>query len=476
MRRFRFAKVLMAVLVLWSCTDDWKFSADSRYVLGFSADTVHLDTVFTGVASASAGFMVYNPNDVGLRFDAVMGGGAASPFRMNLDGEGGAVITGLEIPAGDSLFCFLSVNIPSTDATELFTVSDSIRFIMESGTVQFVRLSAYGQNAIRLQGSRIDSDVTLTARLPYLVFDSLYVAEGATLTLAAGTRLYFHSGSVLDIAGRIVAEGSADSMILMRGDRLDIMQTVPPVPYDLISAQWGGIRIRGGSYRNVFRYCDIHSAEFGISADSASSEQTKFSLYSSIVHNMSVNCIETTGCCIDVANSQITNAGLSCVDIAGGESDFTFCTIAGFSLWSIGSQAVLLSDSRGGTYIPFKGACFRNCIITGRNASEFVTSFSDSTRECDNCRVFNSLVMASDTLDSRYHEVVFDSQAETGGSGNFIGRSRDGLRPVFLVDSLSLARGIADTLSVIWPVDLAGVPRPPQKADAGCYQYKSSEK
>ena len=92
MKRIRLLNLILPVLAMWSCTDDWNFSASSRYALWFSTDTVRFDTVFTGVASASAEFMIYNPNEVGLRFDALMGGGAASPFRMNLDGEGGNAV------------------------------------------------------------------------------------------------------------------------------------------------------------------------------------------------------------------------------------------------------------------------------------------------------------------------------------------------------------------------------------------------
>ena len=267
---------VLAIPALLSCQDEWIFSADSRYSLAFSADTVKMDTVFTGIASASAGFMVYNPNDVGLRLDAVMGGGTASPFRMNLDGEGGAAITGLEIPAGDSLFCFVSVNIPSTDDPSLFHAFDSIRFVMESGNVQCVRLSAFGQNAVRIRGRRIGSDTVLTARLPYIIYDSLSVAPGATLTLHPGVQFYFHRGAVLDIQGRIIARGSADSMIVMRGDRLDNM--VAGLPYDLLSGEWGGVLLGSNSYGNVMSYCDIHGGEWGIKADSAGMEDTKLSM------------------------------------------------------------------------------------------------------------------------------------------------------------------------------------------------------
>ncbi|MBO4560558.1 MAG: hypothetical protein J5705_01145 [Bacteroidaceae bacterium] len=471
------AVIFAAVLLLWGCSWDEKFTTDYNCLLSFSADTVKMDTVFAGVASASDCFMIYNPNSAGVRLDAVLAGGSGSAFRINLDGQGGTQITGLEIPAGDSLFCFVSVNIPESEATELFYAFDSIRFVLESGKVQFVRLSAYGQNAVSLKGRRIEHDTTLTARLPYLVYDSLYVAEGATLTLAPGTRLYFHSGAVLDVAGRLVADGTVDSVILMRGDRLDDMQTIPPIAYDLVSGQWGGIRLRTGSYGNLFRYCDIHSSEFGIKADSASAAETKFCLYSSTVHNVDLNCIEATGCRIEVANSQITNAGISCVDIAGGWSEFTFCTIAGFSLWSVGSQAVLITDHRGQVEVPFTGARFSNCIITGRHDDEFLTGLSDSIKKLDNCYVGNSLVMTIDTLDTHYHSVLFDShERENGGAANFKGKTRDGYKSLYALDSLSRARGIADSLSVIWPVDLKGIPRPPSGADAGCFQFVPSKK
>ena len=87
MKRLGIVNLIVVVLTFWSCSDDWNFSTDSAYVLEFSADTVRFDTVFTGVASASYGFMVYNNNDAGLKLDAVMGGGTSSPFRMNIDGE-----------------------------------------------------------------------------------------------------------------------------------------------------------------------------------------------------------------------------------------------------------------------------------------------------------------------------------------------------------------------------------------------------
>lgn len=474
MKRTLWLNLMLSVLTFWSCTDDWTFSTDARYGLAFGADTLSFDTLFTGVASATDGFMIYNPNDVGLRFDALMGAGAASPFRMNLDGEGGTVITDLEIAAGDSLFCFISVNMPASGAAGIFDAFDSIRFVLESGVVQSVMLSAHGMNAIRLNGKRIESDTVLTSHLPFIITDSLYVAQGATLTLAAGTRLYFHKGAVLDVAGRLVASGTRDSMIVMRGDRLDYM--LPGVEYDVLDGQWGGIRLRGGSYGNRLEWCDIHGGEWGVMADSSDAGIAKLSVESSIIHNVSGNCIEAFCSRIEVANSQITNAGVNCVEITGGWSRFTFCTIAGFSLWSIGSQAVIITDIADGVAVPFTGASFSDCIITGRHETEFLSVFTDSTADTAPYSVNNSLLMVKNKDNSRYHNVVFeDRESKVFGPYNFVDNTIRGYRSVFMLDSLSPARGIADTLSVSWPVDLAGCARPPREADAGCFQFQSTK-
>ena len=472
MKPLRILSLILGVLVVMSCQEDeLDFTSDSNYHLSFSTDTVKFDTVLTGERSASKKIKVYNPNKVGIRLDAVLAGGSGSPFRINLDGQGGNTFTDMEIAAEDSMICFVSVKIPESDSPELFHAFDSVRFVLESGVVQCLRLSAYGQNVERIKGKRIDGDTTFTARLPYMIYDSLCVAEGATLTLEPGTRLFFHFGAVLDVHGKLIAKGTADSMIIMRGDRLDEM--IPELPYDLLTGQWEGIILRSGSYGNVLEYCDIHSGYWGIRADSSGTDDIKFRMESSVIHNVKGNCIEATGCRIEVANSQITNPGGSCVDIAGGKSDFDFCTIAAFSQWHLADQAVLLSDKRDGKTVAFTGASFRNCIITGRHESEFTVEAEDSIRSSIPYDVSNSLVMAKDTSDVRFVNVVFEnSRNKAYGATNFRNRTIAGYRSCFDLDSLSLARGIADTRSQMWPVDLNGLPRPAMGADAGCYQYK----
>ena len=457
----------VAAILAAGCDEGLTFSTDGRHTLAFSQDTVCMDTMLTTVASASWSFMVYNRNDVALKADAMLSGGASSPFRMNIDGEGGTTVAGLEIPAGDSLFCLISAVIPQSADMQPFIVSDSIRFILESGVVQQVQLRACGQNAVMLHGRRIESDETFSAQLPYVVYDSLYVAPGATLTLQPGTRLLFHSGAWLDVAGCVRAQGTQDSMVTMRGDRLDRMFT--DLPYDLLDGQWGGVRLRGESFDNSFIHCDIHGGSWGVAADSSALDGLKFEMLSSVVSNVTGNGIEATGCSITVANSQITNAGLYCASITGGSCSFNFCTVASFSPWRTGSAAVLLSDRVGERKWDMKQAIFSNCIITGRHDRELVDSRADTAAVCS---VDHSLVLTTDSLNPAFHDVVFENRSmQHCGADNFRYGTLRGYEPVFLLDSISPARGIADTAAAaLWPSDLAGVIRP-AAASAGCYEY-----
>lgn len=463
--------LLMLMTTLYTgCTNEAQFTVNPDFTLSFSADTVSMDTVFTGQTSASASFMIYNRNNVGIRTDAVLAGGSSSCFRINADGQGGHQIAGLELLPGDSLFCFVSVNIPASAAAQPFKCRDSLMLILESGVVQRVILEADGQNAVRLQSCTVGADSTLSWELPYIVTDTLRVLPGATLTLLPGTRLFFHDKAVLDVQGRINACGTPDSMIVLRGDRLDLM--LEDLPYDLLSGQWGGIILGSDSYENEFSYCNIHGGSFGIRADSSAFDRTKFSMHSSVIHNVDGNGIEALGCSIEVANSQITNAGGYCVDLVGGKADFVFCTIASFSIWNTGLGAVRIANSRKDSRFELETAMFRNCLITGRHRDEWVVELPDSIDRQPLYSVRNSLVMTMDTTNTHFHDVVFENGSHGRyGPDNFKNNTLVGYRSEFRLDSLSRARGIADTLSLSWPVDLAGVPRPQSGADAGCYQF-----
>lgn len=470
--------LVLATFAIAGCTADEEFSTDPGYQLVLSHDTISVDTVLVSVKSSTREFRIYNPNKVGIRFSATLAGGTSSCFAMNIDGRSASSITDLEILPGDSLFGFINITPQQSHiqtGSPLTILRDSIMLVLESGLTGYIQLNATVQNATFLKNRTITCDTTFTSALPYVIYDTLRVARGSTLTIKPGTTLLFHDKAGLDIQGRVIAQGSQDQRITLRTDRLD--RLFSSLPYDLLAGQWGGIDISRDSYGNLFDYCDIHGAAHGIKADTASADQLKFSLTNSIIHNIEGECIKAMNCSIKVANSQITNAKSYCVDIWGGIADFEFCTLANCYLWSINSGAVRIADNiEGEQTIPVR-ARFNSCILTAMGSWGLTTDFrmnaSDTIGLASDCMVMNSLVLMRDTTAVRSENTVFENEnSERYGYSNFVPRAENSYASVFQLDSLSAARGIAcNTLLKRWPKDLAGTDRPLTKASAGCYEF-----
>lgn len=473
----RLALAVMAMTAFFSlnsCSDDVSFPSDPSLRLDFSSDTLSFDTVFTSVGSSTDCFLIYNRNDAGVKLDARLCGGSSSPFRINVDGQSGTVIDGLEIRPNDSIYCFVSVNIDPHDSDSPLLEMDSVRFTTAGGVVQQVLLTAYGQDVVRLENITFTEDERLTSARPYLIFDTLRVAETAVLTIDRGSRLYFHDGAVLRISGRVVADGTCDSMIVMCGDRIDNM--LSGIPYDLTAGRWGGVVIDSCSFGNRLTGCNIHSSTWGVVVDTSVVDREKIFIDGSIIHNVKGNALQLTNSMCRVYNSQITNAGGHCVDILGGKQEFLHCTIANFYPWSQRESAVFLTNCVGDVLYPLLGADFINCIITGYDADEFMGSVIDSVPDMAKSDILNysishSLVKTVDTLDVNYKDNAWDLTANpVHGTGNFRMVEGNDFMFDFHLDSLSLARGIAGP-SALCPYDITGVERPGSSADAGCYQY-----
>lgn len=470
---------LMALLLLLcACHDDRNFTTDSKARLAFSADTLSFDTVFTSVGSATACFLVYNDNDAGIRLSAFVAGGSHSPFRINVDGQSGLSVPELEMAAHDSIYCFVSVKIDPHDSDNPLLEEDSVRFITEGGAIQCVHLQAYGQDVIRMVGRTVTASDRFTSARPYLIFDTLAVPENVVMNIEKGARLYFHDNAVLKVSGRVVAEGTPDSMILMRGDRLDNM--LSDIPYDLSAGRWGGIILDSCSFDNVFAGCDIHGGIWGIRIDTCTVKHEKMFVNGSIIHNVRENAMQLSNCRARIYNSQITNAGKHCVDILGGNLDFLYCTIANFYPWALRSSAVYITNFKDNIIYPLVSASFSNCIITGYGSDEFEGLVADSIEgsrldKTVNYKVRNSLVLTADTTDTNFSNVVWDGEWNAVyGKDNFRSVGNNDFRFDFALDSLSPARNIA-VPSKSCRYDIRGVERPAEGyADAGCYQYTDS--
>ena len=297
--------------------------------------------------------------------------GQDSPFRVNIDGTylREDNVSSWELYGKDSLRVFVELTAPETQLDTPQEIEDKLSFRLENGNTHTVILKAFGQRVIRLSTSILEKDSVFQNDVPYLIRDSLVVPEGKTLRLAAGTRLFFHPASKLIIHGRLIAKGTIEKNIILRGDRMGYMFSQQP--YDRIPGQWGGLVFKEKSYGNILDFCDIHSSDLGIQCDSSNISATKLTLSNSVIHNVSGDALMLNQCKTEIGNSQITNAGGNCVSIIGGDNTFIHCTIGQFYSFVGGRGAALrISNVHGQIHSPISKAFFKNCLITGYNEND----------------------------------------------------------------------------------------------------------
>ena len=382
------------------------------------------------------------------------------------------------------------------DSDSPILITDSLLFLLPNGVTRRVLLQAYGQDIITMRDVTIKSDTTLSPTRPIVIYDSLVVDSGATLTISEGSTLCFHKGAGLKVHGTLICSGTLEHPVIMRGDRTD--RLFPYLPYDRLDGQWEGIQLYPESHNNLFNYCDIHSGNYGIIAinekdkkkldDYDEDEQPKYTMTNCIVHNVVSDAIFLQRTKADFYNSQISNAGGNCVTVVGGTTRFYHCTIAQFYPWNAEHGAALyFTNTTDDVVYPLHLIEFTNSIITGYASDELYGNKLADSDATFNYRFVNSLI----------NTVITDEEAVSFPNCLFEPKPKDfedkkeEERPVnratqfrlvdtdiyqydFRLDTLSTARQLGDgTLTPdICRYDLRGILRPTSKPDAGCYQFE----
>lgn len=479
MRNFLLHFIILAAIVATmttACSDD-TFSPSASNILSFSTDTVRLDTIFSTLPTSTRSLWAFNRASDGIRVATVRQANASqSGFRVNVDGtylgsSTGYKLSDIEVRKGDSIRIFVEATLPVQHADEPQLAEDNLVFTLESGVEQTVNLRAYAWDATILRNITVTNDSTLTADKPIVVFGGITVAEGATLTIAPGTTLYFRNEAGIEVKGRLVCEGTADNGITMRGERLDNMFDY--LPYDRVSGNWQGIHLTETSYNNSISYTDIHSTYNGIMADSAAIDKMKLTITNSIVHNCQGHGLYIENGCVVAENCQFTNTLGDCFHIDGGEALLNNCTLAQFYPFdSARGQALYITNDKG----PLRGFGCANSIITGYADDVIMGTQNeeDSTRafvyQFEDCILRTPRITKADSV--FYTRVVFENVEDTATTGQKMFRevNADLQRYDFHLAEGSAAIGKASKLTSL-PTDREGTLRD-DEPDLGCYEYK----
>lgn len=358
--------------------------------LDFSMDTVMFDTVFTTITSSTRTFTVRNTTGAPVEVDIALAGGKQSYYSINVDGEAGTEFRNVEIPAHDSIFVFVKVNIDPTNQNTPYLVTDSVMFYQKNRT-QSVQLVAFGQDAHFIIPDHTGGSmhysiiahehehVHWTNDKPWVIYGWAVVDSLGKLTIDPGTKVYVHSGGGIWVYryGNIHINGTLDEPVTITGDRLE-----PFFANDF--AQWNAIWINEGSEENIIENAIISNSSYGIHLE-ALEEYTgnKTIINNSVIHNNQVMGIRAEGANLEMNNCQVSNNGSYSLALMVGDFLLNHVTVANyFSQSGRKAPAVALTnnfikteaidgEAVNVTYLGDANATFNNCIIYGYLDNEF---------------------------------------------------------------------------------------------------------
>lgn len=353
-----------------SCIED-DITTSSADQPAFSTDTLKMGTVFTQEGTPTHSFRVYNRHDKILNISSIAMRESDGIFRLNVDGLSGRSFNNIEIRPNDSIYVFVEATLPVNGSGLPITINEHLDFIT-NGVTTTVVLNADGQDVDRRRGEVIESDTRWTADMPYQIFDSIVVAEGVTLTIDAGAKLYFHDKAYMTVHGTLVANGTHENPINFTGDRMG--NVVSGIPYELMSGQWGGVEFTSTSHNNRLIHTSIRNTSYGVVLDSvAAGDSPTLYMLNCRLRNSTGHVLQSVHANVTAIGCELAEAAYGSVYLQGGNHVFNHCTFANYYLFSaLGGPIIGLShidaDSDDASGRPYMTADFTNSIIYGNGS------------------------------------------------------------------------------------------------------------
>ncbi len=408
--------VHLSVIIIWSsCRKDFE-SISSNGNLRFSTDTIHMDTLFTGIKSEVKRMTVYNDSDEDIHIPEIyLEQGNTSKYSLNVNGSPteneeitdatGKYFENVPIMAQDSIFVFVETHIDvnedildenqnyndriifdsshtSQNVVLTSVVKDANYIILdESRNLRNIETNFFDNEgaAITVEGYELtDEELLWDNDKAVVIYGNIIVTSGKTLTINAGARIHFHedSGLIIEAGGKILMEGNKsedneilENEIIIEGDRIAEI-------YDNLPGQWGFIWIQEGSTENEIRNTTIKNASIGLLVEG------ELNLENVQIYNTSGVGMQANNATVNALNLCVNNCQQGSVHLSGGNYEFQYATIANHDTFNnIGSTALRLSNyTIDDSEDVALNAQFTNCIISGDRFSE-ITYYEDDTRD-----------------------------------------------------------------------------------------------
>jgi hypothetical protein len=400
--------IILLIISLSSCKKPLIFSKSN---LEFSTDTLVFDTVFTTIGSTTKQFKIYNPEKRVVRIDEIeLMGGDNSPFRINVDGVKGDLISDIELEGEDSLFVFVEVTLQVNGQNLPMVIEDSIRF-RTNGKDQYVVLAVWGQDAYFHYGDK--NEGTWPNDKPHVIYNFAGVDSAKTLNIQPGTQIYMHKNAVLWVyKGTLNINGALNQEVVFQGDRLE-------QDYDDVSGQYYGIYFQEARPSSI-NYAIIKN---GISGVHLYSRDNTFSDYTLTMSNTIIqNCARYgvfiySGAKVKAENSVIhKNGNHALLVLEGGDFFFNHCNLLGYGTGDASTPAIGISnfynDYTTGTQNigSIQEGKLYNCVVYGLQTSELVFDTIAETGVTLNFDIRNCLIKReAAATESYYQNIIWNS-------------------------------------------------------------------
>lgn len=503
MRNYLILFFIGLAITVSSCRQDFVFEPSKTGDLGFSKDTVYLDTVFTNIGSSTYTLKVYNKSDNDIKIPTIqLGKGASSKYRMTVDGMTGdnnRVFHNVELLAKDSLFIFIEVTADVADSNPTdFLYTDQIRFGTETD-YQKVELVTLIQDAYFLYPKKFADGTTETLPIgtdniygfyldnndpingnefewgndkPYVIYGYAAVPTGKTLNVHPGARIHFHAdsglivgnGATLKVNGQSSNTVALENEVIFEGDRLE-------PEYSDVPGQWGTIWLTDGSTNNEINHLTIHNATVGLLIDH--NDGNYMTIKNTQIYDSSNMGIYAKTAKIKGENIVINTAGqysLACT--LGGAYEFKQCTFN--NNWSSSKQLAVLVDNyyldenNNQVAYDLNQADFYNCIIFGSNQIELLLNRSTDTSKQFNKSFSKCQIKINTTNFGNNPDYAFIADATNiikNGTPDFLDISANKL----MIGEDSDGNGFGNDVGVT--NDLVNTPRVTPNIDLGAYQH-----
>ena len=404
--------LVLCLLAFTACRKNDDITTSSDVNLSFSSDTVLFETVFTAVGSINKRIKVYNKDSKAINITNIrLGEGSSSFFSLIINGVVTNEKSNVQVGSKDSISIYVKATINSNTQNKPFIVEDSIVF-NTNGNQQAIKLIAYGQNARFINSGTITSNTIWDARLPYIINRSVTVAAGVSLDISAGTKVYFHGSSVMNIRGTLNVNGAINSAVIFSSDRLENF-------YENEAGQWLGIRLFASSVNNKLNYAIIKNAVVGITADSVGQDgNAKLLLANSMIKNMTIAGFVGYSSSLTSFNNLFYNAGQYLVyGVGGGIYNLKQNTFAGFNTeFPRRTSALYFSDLSNTSYSDLSLDLINN-IIWGSLPEELLIEKKTTASITSNIK-YNVIKTSLQTYD-KSNLLGLDPKFVDATTGNF---------------------------------------------------------